>query len=115
MEQPQYSKFYHSLRKVFIKLPGFEAIYERTETSPLPAEPMMFSFIGIIVIPAITAIVLTLAEVYPATIAIHWLADKFDIHSLKMAAAVNIVAFMLAAFVIALPILIIYRILNTKR
>ncbi|MFN8298429.1 MAG: hypothetical protein U0T75_04925 [Chitinophagales bacterium] len=109
MEQPQYSKFYQSLRKVFINLPGFEAIYERIENSPLPAEPFIYSLFGVMVLPAMLAIVLTMLEVYPATIAIHWLANKYEIYSFKMAAAVNIVAFMLAAFVIALPILIIYR------
>lgn len=114
MSEQQYSILYNRLRKLLIKDERLASVPERLEKTGNP-EPMLYAFVFIMIIPAIAAIVLTLLETYPATIGINWMRDSDGAYYVKAAMMVNIVLFMVTAFVVALPVLVIYRLGRGKQ
>lgn len=89
---------------------SFSKLIEQLEAnSPNPGFSL-YLFVGVLIVPVFPAIILTLLQIYPATIGIEWLADEHGVYSVKAAVFVNVALFILGAFVISLPLLIANRI-----
>ncbi|MFN8288601.1 MAG: hypothetical protein U0V74_17730 [Chitinophagales bacterium] len=106
----KYSKLYLFLRKYLISMPSFERLIEKLEADSPNPEIGLFFFVGILIVPIVPAIILTLLHVYPATIGFHLMDNWFGGNSLKGAMLLNIALFIIGAFVLALPLLITNRI-----
>ncbi len=89
---------------------NFSKLIEQLEAnSPNPGFSL-YLFVGVLIVPVFPAIILTLLQIYPATIGFHLMDNWFGGHSLKGAMLLNIALFIIGAFVLALPLLIVNRI-----
>lgn len=100
-----YSKFYLKLRDVLTRSDSFKKLIVQLEANSPNPEFSIYLFVGVLIVPIFPAIILTLLQVYPATIGIEWLADN-GVYSLKAAILINIALFIAGAFVLSLPLLV---------